>query len=124
MKKKCRTAWTPTIFFTTIFLAGAIQNAFAESVTLACQAVSGYVGPPFVITLDLDNKTLTGDGYYLNEPKGPLPIQVTDQNIVWTVPDNNYNTLSRVTGSLIVIGQGTSTGMRLESSCHKSEKQF
>jgi len=110
------------LLFAMALLLSTATSALAAPMILACQASSG--GAPYVITLDLDNKTITGDNTFAWAPREAVPIQVTDDTITWTVPADSNNTLSRVTGSLLSVGIGNSTGGRWESQCHIGKREF
>jgi hypothetical protein len=100
----------------------ASTAALADPVTLSC--MPAMAGTPFVLKLDISNKTVSGDGNYGYEPKDPRSILVSDDEITWVVEGDSNNTLSRVTGSFLSVGIGTSTGGRWFAQCHKSERQF
>ena len=103
--------------------APTISPAQGEQVvTLSCTPTAP--GPPFVLKLDMDNKTVSGDGQYGYDPKDPHSIQASDDEISWLVPGDSENRLSRVTGSFLSVGIGTSTGGRWSAQCQKSERQF
>ncbi len=104
-------------------LAPAVSNAQGEQViTLSCLPASA--SPPFVLKLELNNKTVSGDGQYGWDPQKTIPLMVTNDEFSWVVPGDSVNTLSRVTGSFLSVGIGTSTGGRWSSQCHKGERQF
>lgn len=94
--------------------------ALADTITLSCVA---EVGPPFVIHLDLANKT-ESNGW--ENFQHFYPIQVTDDVITWDENPNMYMrfALNRVTGYLNGYGTGTSAGAISNAQCHKADKQF
>ncbi len=108
-------------------LVMASKAALADPVYLSC--VTGSAWPPFVLKLDISNKTISGDSNYGiapygNEPTVPRSIVVSNDEISWVVDGISNNSLSRVTGSFVAIGIGTSTGARWSAQCQKSERQF
>lgn len=102
-------------------LAGIACTANASTTILSCQTPDGS---PFVMKLDMDNKTMVGDHKFGWDPDGPTAIQVTDEEIRWVVEGDSVNTLSRINGSLQSTGTGTSTGGHWTAQCHKGEQQF
>jgi len=103
--------------------APTMSDAQGEQVlTLSC--APAMAGPPFVLKLDMINKTASGDGQYGYDPREPRSIIVSDDDITWVVEGDSKNSLSRVTGSFLSVGIGTSTGGRWSAQCQKSERKF
>jgi hypothetical protein len=90
------------------------QAILASERVLSCHSLNTQDSPR-VLKIDLDNKTVRGS---LGLPEeAPVPIQVTDDNISWTLSGFASITLSRVTGHLMWIGIGTAAGARIEFQC-------
>lgn len=105
------------------FFLAASSAALADPVILSCQG-SGW--PPFAITLDMTNKTVT---FPATGTSNPFSIQVADNTIIW---DENPSfwmkfQLDRVTLFLQGFGNdssGASNGNHMSAQCQKAEKQL
>lgn len=61
----------------------ATQHICAAEKLLSCRPL--MAGPPFVLKLDLDRKTVSGDGQYGYSSKEIRQVQVTENDVTWTV---------------------------------------
>lgn len=110
-----------SMFFGSLLALSA--PALADPVILSCQ---GPGWPPFAITLDMNNKTVT---FPATGTSNPFPVQVADNTISWNENPSFWMRFQfdRVTLLLRGVGNnesGTSNGNRVIVQCQKAEKQL